>query len=514
MERTPRRIILIILDGWGEAQGGKGNAVTTARTPFLDRLAVEYPHTSLRCYGEAVGLPAGVMGNSEVGHLNIGAGRIVDQDLLRINAAMRDGEFRRNPAFHDIMSAVGRNGSALHLLGLVSDAGVHSHVDHLQDLLTLARDRGLEKVFVHAILDGRDTPPDSGAGYLSRLQAYLTKGEVGRIASVCGRYYAMDRDNRWDRTQAAYRLYVGGRGLAVGDPVSAVKEAYERGEMDEFVRPIAVVDGQDNPVAVVGKGDGVISFNFRADRVRQITRAFTDGDFREFDLEVQPDLAGYVCMAHYDEQFDLPVAFPPVFMEQILGEVISNHGLRQLRIAETEKYAHVTYFFNGGVEEPFALEDRCLIPSPREIPTYDLKPEMSAPLVTDEVIARVRSCEYSMIVLNFANLDMVGHTGILGAAVKACEAIDGCVARIIPEVLSLGGVAMVTADHGNAETVTEENGHPHTFHTTNPVPFILVDEDRKAAELRPGVLGDVAPTILEIMGLEKPVDMTCTSLIT
>lgn len=505
--------MLIILDGWGIGPPSGGNALSVAKTPFLDSLLDKYPQSRLLCSGEAVGLPDGVMGNSEVGHLNIGAGRIVNQDLLRINAAIRDGEFAENAAFGDIMAAVKEDQSALHLIGLVSDGGVHSHLNHLLALLDLAKERGLERVLVHAILDGRDTPPDSGAGFMSQLQAHMQRTGFGRIATICGRYYAMDRDTRWERTKDAYRLYTRGMGAPATDPVLAIKAAYKRGEMDEFVKPIALTDGQAQPVGFVRDGDGLLCFNFRADRVRQITQVFTEPGFDLFERGAIPTLVGYVCMALYDEQFGLPVAFPPIPMKQILGEVVSNQGRRQLRIAETEKYAHVTYFFNGGAEEPFDKEDRCLIPSPREIATYDLRPEMSAVAVTDEVISRIRSSSYDMIILNLANLDMVGHTGILGATVKACETVDGCLRRIIPEVLSQEGVAMITADHGNAEMVVTENNQPHTFHTTNPVPFVLVDEDRRDAELRPGVLGDIAPTILEVMGIRQPNEMTGTSLI-
>ncbi len=514
MKRRSRLNALIILDGWGKGVPAEGNAVFRARMPYLDHLMAVYPHTDLQCAGEAVGLPEGVMGNSEVGHLNIGAGRIVYQDLLRINAAIGDGEFRKNDAFDTIMASVREKQSALHLMGLVSDGGVHSHLSHLLALLDLAKEKGLEKVFVHAILDGRDTPPESGAGFIAQLCDHLRGRDFGQIASICGRYYAMDRDHRWERTETAYRLYAQGRGSAAKEPVVAVRDAYGRGETDEFVRPIAMTDDDGRPLGVVGDGDGVLFFNFRADRARQLTRAFTESDFQPFDRETCPRLAGYLCMTQYDEKFSLPVAYPPVFLEQILGEVVSSQGLRQLRIAETEKYAHVTYFFNGGVETPFEGEERCLIPSPREIPTYDLKPEMSAELVTDEVISRIASRAYDLIVLNFANLDMVGHTGNLDAAVQACEAVDRCLERIVPEVLSQDGVAMITADHGNAERVREEGGALHTFHTTNPVPFVLVDDTGKDVVLREGVLGDIAPTILDVMGIEQPAEMTRTSLIT
>jgi 2,3-bisphosphoglycerate-independent phosphoglycerate mutase len=509
----PKPCLLMILDGWGIGSAGEGNAVRLARTPFLDKLAASYPTTRLQCAGLAVGLPEGIMGNSEVGHLNIGAGRIVYQDLLRIDRAIADGSFSRNEVLTTVMSAVGERRSALHLLGLVSDGGVHSQLDHLLALVDMACQKGLERVFIHAILDGRDTPPDSGVGYLTRLRKHLEAIGCGKIATVCGRYYAMDRDSRWERIEKAYRLYVQGEGRTVRDPIAAVTDSYLREESDEFVRPIVVTDANHAPLTMVAEGDGVIFFNFRADRAREITRAFTVTDFDGFLREVVPNLCGYVCMTRYDEKLTLPVAYPPVHLTGLLGEVISLKGLRQLRIAETEKYAHVTYFFNGGEEKPFRFEDRCLIPSPREVATYDLKPEMSAAEVTAALIERLTSNSYDLIVLNFANMDMVGHTGILGAAVKACETVDRCVRQIVERVTGLGGIAMITADHGNSEKMIDERGGAHTAHTLNPVPFILVDDSRRDAGLRPGVLADIAPTILHIMGVEKPPQMTGTSLL-
>ena len=509
----PKPCLLMILDGWGIDSAGEGNAVHLARTSSLDKLLTTYPTTRLQCAGPAVGLPEGIMGNSEVGHLNIGAGRIVYQDLLRIDRAIADGSFFRNEIFTTVMSAVAERGSALHLLGLVSDGGVHSQLDHLLALVDLADQKGLKRVFVHAILDGRDTPPDSGVGYLTRLQKHLNAGGCGKIATVCGRYYAMDRDGRWERVEKAYRLYVQGKGRAVRDPIAAVTDSYLREETDEFVKPIVVTDEKSEPLSTVSEGDGVIFFNFRADRAREITRAFTVPDFDGFRREVFPNLCGYVCMTRYDEILTLPVAHPPVHLTGLLGEVVSRNGLRQLRIAETEKYAHVTYFFNGGEEKPFGLEDRCLIPSPREVATYDLKPEMSAAEVTATLIERLTSNSYDLIVLNFANMDMVGHTGILGAAVKACETVDHCVQQIVERVAGMGGVTMITADHGNSEKMIDERGGAHTAHTLNPVPFILVDDSRRGTDLRPGVLADIAPTILDIMGIEKPPEMTGTSLL-
>jgi 2,3-bisphosphoglycerate-independent phosphoglycerate mutase len=505
--------MLIILDGWGIGDDEPTNAVLAADTPCLDRLLATRPSTQLRCSGRDVGLPAGIMGNSEVGHMNLGAGRVVHQDLVRIDKAIEEGSFFENGQLSSIMDAVAARGGALHLMGLVSDGGVHSQLTHLFALLEMARKKGLSRVFVHAILDGRDTPPDSGTGYLEQLRDRIGAIGTGAIATVCGRFYAMDRDKRWERVEKAYRLYTRGEGRTVSDPVSAVKAAYERGETDEFVQPLAVVDDAGQPVGTVKDGDGVFFFNFRADRAREITRAFTEKGFDGFTRQVVPDLAGYTTMTLYEESFGLPVAFGPVHLEMILGEVVSRHGLHQLRIAETEKYAHVTYFFNGGEETPFENEDRCLIPSPREVATYDLKPEMSAPQVADEVIARLDSNQYDLIVLNFANMDMVGHTGVLAAAVKACETVDRCLQRVLEKLLSQGGAALVTADHGNSEKMAGPDGKPYTAHTTNPVRLLLVDDSRKEARLREGRLGDIAPTLLEMMGMNPPEQMTGRSLL-
>lgn len=511
--KTDRTYMLMILDGWGLSPVSKGNAVMTAKTPFLDRLVSEYPNTRLTCSGESVGLPQGIMGNSEVGHLNIGAGRIVYQDLVRIDRAVRDGSLFHNPVLSSVMEKVREKQSALHLMGLVSDGGVHSQLTHLLALLDMAREKGLGKVYVHAILDGRDTAPTNGVCYVKTLHDHMQKHNFGAIASICGRYYAMDRDKRWDRIEKAFRLYASGQGVAENDPVQAVQNAYDRGETDEFVKPVVLQTPQGSPVGTVQDGDGLIFFNFRADRAREISRALTDLNFDFFPRPRVPKFCEYVTMTIYDETFAFPIAFPPVHLKGILGEVISRQGLRQLRIAETEKYAHVTYFFNGGAEQPFPLEDRCLIPSPRDVPTYDFKPEMSAAEVTEEVLARLRSREYSFIVLNFANMDMVGHTGIMAAAVKACETVDRCVEHIVSGLLSQGGAAIVTADHGNAEKMLDENGNVHTAHTLNPVRLILADDTRKNVCLREGVLGDIAPTILELMDIEKPEQMSGESLI-
>jgi len=513
MPGKKRPCMLIILDGWGISAKKQGNAVYLAKTPFLDKLKEEYPYTQLLCSGEAVGLPDGIMGNSEVGHLNIGAGRVVYQDLLRIDMAINNGEFFKNEMLNSVISKVNAKDSALHLMGLVSDGGVHSQLEHLFALLDMARKKGIGKAYVHAILDGRDTPPDSGVGYIKKLQKHITDKNFGAIATICGRFYAMDRDNRWNRVEKAYRLYTLGEATCEKDPVEAVKSAYRRDETDEFVLPVIMTDKNEKPLGLFQHNDGVVFFNFRADRAREITRALTDPGFESFERKFYPKLCEFVCMTLYDEHFTLPTAFPPVHLADILGEVISKKGLHQLRIAETEKYAHVTYFFNGGEEKPFPLEDRCLIPSPREVSTYDLKPEMSAYLVTQEVLLRLKSKKYDALMLNFANMDMVGHTGILDAAIKAAETVDECVEQIVNEVKALGGVVLVTADHGNAEQMTADNGHPYTAHTLNPVPLILVDDNRRDSSLKPGSLGDIAPTILHIMGIDKPELMTGKSLL-
>jgi len=513
MKISEKTHLLIILDGWGIGPHNATNATYQADTPFLDGLWQKYSHTQLQASGEAVGLPAGFMGNSEVGHLNIGAGRVVYQDLLRVNAAIADGSFERIPAFTGLLEKLKKTGARLHLLGLVSDGGVHSHIDHIYALLKMARQQGIAETLVHVITDGRDTPPDSGADYVAALQAHMDSIGYGRIATVCGRFYAMDRDTRWDRVEKAYRLYTRGEGVAESHPVEAVKNAYARGETDEFIKPVIIASPTEKHRSTVNHRDGVICFNFRAARVREITRAFTQPDFSEFPAAPRPQLAAWVCMTRYDENFTLPVAFGPVHLEKILGQAVSEAGLQQLRIAETEKYAHVTYFFNGGEEDPFPGEDRCLVPSPRDIATYDQKPEMSAPQVTAELLEHFEKKAYGLVVLNFANGDMVGHTGILQAAIKACETVDRCVAEIVTTVISHGGHVFVTADHGNVETMADENGNPHTAHTLNPVPFIMVDDRRRDQGLREGVLGDIAPTLLEVMGIEQPEEMTGKSLL-
>lgn len=511
--KSKRPVVLMILDGWGLSAAEEGNAVVMADTPFLRRLLSEYPTTQLLCSGEAVGLPPGVMGNSEVGHLNIGAGRIVYQDLMRINRAIQDGSLRENPALSALMDQVTAGGGTLHLTGLVSDGGVHSHIDHLLALLEMARDRGVPRTVVHAITDGRDTSPTSGVQFVKTVADWTRDHGYGAIATVCGRYFAMDRDKRWDRTERAFRMLTRGEGRPETHPVAAVRDAYARGETDEFIPPVVVVDDHEAPVATVQPGDGVFFFNFRADRARQLTRAFTEAGFDGFHRGDPPLLVGFVTMTRYEADFGLPVAFPPVRLEKILGEVVSAAGRTQLRIAETEKYAHVTYFFNGGEETAFPGEERKLIPSPREVATYDAKPEMSAPEVTEALLELLAADRFDLVVLNFANMDMVGHTGVMDAAVTACRTVDRCAEQIVADVLARGGALAVTADHGNAEMMRDAAGNVHTAHTLNPVPFVLVDADRNGVSLREGKLGDIAPTLLELMRLEQPAEMTGRSLL-
>jgi 2,3-bisphosphoglycerate-independent phosphoglycerate mutase len=508
----PKPLLLMILDGWGVASGRDNNAIALVNPPVMGRLVGEYPATLLQASGMAVGLPDGQMGNSEVGHLNIGAGRIVYQELTRISKAITDGSFFRNPVLLDCLAKTRSSGGRLHLAGLLSDGGVHSHVRHLHALLELAGQQGIAEVFVHCFLDGRDTPPTSGAAYLEDLEQTMARLGVGQIATVIGRYYAMDRDNRWDRVEKAFRAMTCGEGQQVASAGQAIRDSYANGVTDEFVLP-AVVAGDGQPVGNICAGDGMIFFNFRSDRAREITRAFTDPRFGEFPVQCRPELASYVCMTEYDETFALPVAFAPEGLVNILGEVVSAAGLRQLRIAETEKYAHVTFFFNGGNEAPFPGEDRVLIPSPKDVATYDLKPEMSAEQVTAALLERLDTGAYDFIVLNFANADMVGHTGVLEAAKRAIQTVDSCVGRIVDRVLAAGGALLITADHGNAEAMADGQGNPHTAHTCNPVPCILVDDSRKTVTLRSGILADIAPTLLELMEIPQPVEMTGTSLL-
>jgi len=509
--RMRRPLALVILDGWGIDKSGDVNAVSRARTPRLDALLRDYPSTRLKASGKDVGLPDGQMGNSEVGHLNIGAGRIVYQDLTRISKSIEDGDFFRNPVLTTALQQVKNAGGKLHLMGLLSDGGVHSHNTHLYALVELAKREGIGDVCIHAFLDGRDTPPKSGAGYLSGLEDRLSALGLGRVATVMGRFFAMDRDQRWDRVERAYRAMTEGMGECCATSAAAIGSAYVAGQTDEFVEPRILRHAQGN--GLVEDGDAIVFFNFRADRAREITRAFTEAEFQGFSRKRALALSAYVCLSEYDETFGLPVAFPPESHADLLGEVISRAGLRQLRIAETEKYAHVTFFFNGGREEPFSGEERVLIPSPKEVDTYDLKPAMSAAAVTEELVGRIVSEAYDFIVVNFANPDMVGHTGIIPAAVAAMETVDACVGEVVDAVLGAGGNLLITADHGNCEKMADAQGEPHTAHTANPVPLILVDPEHRRAGLRPGRLADLAPTALQLLDVEKPPAMTGESLL-
>ncbi|HEX6837069.1 MAG TPA: 2,3-bisphosphoglycerate-independent phosphoglycerate mutase [Polyangia bacterium] len=509
MTAPVKRVVLVVLDGFGERADKDGNAIRMARTPAFDALYREFPHTLINTSGLAVGLPDGQMGNSEVGHMNMGSGRIVYQELTRINKSIADGDFFENRALLDAIDKAKAGGRALHLLGLTSPGGVHSSLEHAYALVELAKRRGLSKVYWHAFLDGRDTPPKSAAGFLRDVQAKLAKIGVGKIATVVGRYWAMDRDNRWDRVEKAYRMLTGAEGEHVADPVAAVEKRYAAGETDEFIKPIVV-----DPAAVLGDGDSVVFFNFRADRAREMTRALTFAEFDGFARATRPKLAAYVCLTQYDASFPLAIAYPPQSLKMILGEYLAQNGLAQFRTAETEKYAHVTFFFNGGREEPFAREERRLVPSPKDVATYDLRPAMSAEDVADGVVRAIDSEAYAFVLVNFANPDMVGHTGVLPAAISAVDTIDHCIGRIINSARAHDTAVVITADHGNCETMVDENGHPHTAHTTNPVPFIVADERQKGHTLKSdGRLCDVAPTVLALMGLPQPAEMEGHSLL-
>ena len=491
------------MDGFGLTGGVTGNAVRAARTPRLDQFFQEFANTTLKASGLDVGLPEGQMGNSEVGHTNIGAGRVVFQDLPRITKSIADGDFFRNPAYTHAMDACKAKGTSLHLMGLLSDGGVHSHLDHLFALLKMAKEKGLEKVYIHAFLDGRDVSPTSGADFVARTVEACRATGVGKIATVMGRYYAMDRDKRWERVQMAYDAMVYGEGRHNSDPAAAVAASYADGVTDEFVEPV-VIDSE----GTISDNDSIIFFNYRPDRAREITRAIVDPDFDGFQREFFPTT--YVCNTEYDASMpNVLVAWPRIAVKNGLGEYLSSMGMTQLRIAETEKYAHVTFFFNGGVEKQCPGEDRVLVPSPK-VATYDLQPEMSAFEVCDKCVERIESGAYDVIILNFANCDMVGHTGVLEAAVKAVETVDTCVGKVVDATLKMGGIAMVTADHGNAEDMKQPDGSPMTAHTTNLVPFILCGA---GTELRPGRLADIAPTILDVMGLACPEEMDGKTLI-
>jgi 2,3-bisphosphoglycerate-independent phosphoglycerate mutase len=500
--KTPP-VLLLVCDGWGHAPPSEGNAITRARTPIYDRWLVEYPWTLLEASGESVGLPAGVMGNSEVGHLTLGAGRMMPQDLLRIDLALRDGSFFQNPVLADAMRHGKRRDATLHVMGLLSDGGVHSHLRHLEGLLELAARSKVTRVRVHAFTDGRDTPPQSARAYVQALEATLAK-TGGKIATISGRYYAMDRDKRWDRVARAYQALVYSSGLRAGSAADAIEASYARGESDEFLQPTVLVEN-DEPVGPIRDGDAVVFFNFRADRARQITRALTEADFSEFPRPKPPRIH-FAGFTEYKDDFGLPAAFPPQELQRILADVWAEAGVANLRLAETEKYAHVTYFFNGGVEKPFPGEERILVPSWKGA-TYDLHPEMSAPQITEEAVRALRGGAFGAHVVNFANVDMVGHTGKLAETITAVETLDRCFGILEAACAEAGAVLLMTADHGNAEQMIDpQTGAPHTAHTTNPVPFVVCGS--AGALTDGGALFDVAPTLLGLQKLEAPKEMT------
>ena len=502
--------MLMILDGFGNNSNESGNAVQIAKTPNIDELMKKNPTTQIHASGLAVGLPEGQMGNSEVGHTNIGAGRIVYQELTRITKSIEDGDFFSIPELCAAIEHCKQNNSKLHIMGLLSDGGVHSHMRHLFAILELAKRKGFEDVYVHCFLDGRDTPPASGENYILKLEEKMKEKEIGKIATISGRFYAMDRDKRWQRVEKAYNAMVKGEGVKSTSAEMAIESSYQKEVFDEFVEP-TVICSNNNPIATIDDNDSVIFYNFRPDRAREITRAIVDKDFNEFETKKLNNIY-FVCFTQYDETMpNVEIAFKPTVLKNTFGEYISKKGLKQLRIAETEKYAHVTFFFNGGNEKQYEGEDRILVPSPK-VETYDLKPEMSAYEVTENVVNAIESQKYDTIILNYANPDMVGHTGNLDATVKAIEAIDECVGKVVKAINDVNGVLLITADHGNAEQMIDyKTGEPHTAHTTNPVPLVLIGmEDVK---LKEGKLADLAPTMLEIMGLEKPEEMTGESII-
>ena len=503
--------MLMILDGFGDNPNKDGNAIKLAITPNIDRLMKKYPNTDIYASGPYVGLPEGQMGNSEVGHTNIGAGRIVYQELTRITKSIEDGDFFSIPEFISAIDNCKKHNSKLHILGLVSDGGVHSHIRHLYGLLEMAKRRDFEDVYVHCFLDGRDTPPASAESYILKLQDKMKEKGIGKIATISGRFYAMDRDKRWQRIQKCYDAMVNGEGIKASSAIKAIEDSYQKEVFDEFVEPTVICNGE-NPVAKIEENDSVIFFNFRPDRAREITRAIVDKNFKEF--ETKPMDLYYVCFTNYDETMpNVHIAFKKELLKNTFGEVVSDAGLTQLRIAETEKYAHVTFFFNGGEEKQYEGEDRILVPSPK-VETYDLKPEMSAYEVTDKVVEALKADKYDVIILNFANTDMVGHTGSLPAAIKAVETVDECVGKIAEIIEEKKGNLIITADHGNADQMIDyKTGEPHTAHTTNPVPVILVTDDKSLKLKSNGKLADLAPTMLELMGLKKPDEMTGESLL-
>ena len=500
-----KKSILIILDGWGIGDGSKADAIAQANTPYYDYLRENYPNSQLIPHGEAVGLPEGVMGNSEVGHMNIGAGRIVYQDLVRINKAIESGEFEKNPELVKAFNYAKENDKAVHLLGLVSDGGVHSMNTHLYAICEIAKKFGLKKVYIHALTDGRDTDPHSGIGYIKELMEKI-KDTPCEIATITGRYYTMDRDKRWERIKVGYDAMLYGKGKPARDLLKAIQESYDEGITDEFIKPIIHVDENGKPIATVQPGDVFFCFNFRTDRLRQITIALTQQDMPEHGMTTLP--LYYLTMTRYDDKFkNVHVLFDKLKLVNTMGEWVSKLGLKQLRIAETEKYAHVTFFYSGGREEPFENEDRILVPSPK-VATYDLKPEMSAFEVKDKVVEALKSKKYDMIILNFANGDMVGHTGVYDAIIKAVEAVDTCLREVVETAKENGYAAIVTADHGNADYAINPDGSPNTQHSMNPVPFILVDDRFKDVKLQNGILADISPTMCKVMGIEKPKEMT------
>lgn len=515
-QRLPkyRPVVLLILDGWGVAPDGPGNAVGQANLPTYRKLLSGFPNTTLLASSESVGLPYGEPGNSEVGHLNIGAGRIVYQELPRINMSIADGSFLKNPVLLSAVAKAKDHRSKIHLIGLVGPAGVHSSIEHLFGLLWLVKEQGYSNVFLHLFTDGRDSSPSAGKTYLETVQAKLATLGLGKIATVSGRYYGMDRDFHWDRTLLSYDAIAKGIGLTAASPLEAITSAYERGETDEFIKPTVITSSQHHPVATVEEGDVVICFNFRADRMRQLTRAFTEQSFQVFPTRHYTDLT-YVTMTRYSDQFNLPVAFPQPEIKLPLARVISEAKLRQLHLAETEKYPHVTYFFNGGREEPYPLEDRILVPSP-QVATYDLQPAMSTPALSEIIIEKLRAQTYDFIVANVASPDMVGHTGSLQATIKALEAVDPLFSAVTNQVLALGGALVITSDHGNAEAKFGPNGEVQTGHTTNPVPIIFVSRELQTTiqkKLRSGILADVAPTVLTLLGLSVPQSMSGRNLL-
>ena len=510
---SKKTTVLMILDGYGLNGRKDHNAVAEANTPVMDKLMKEYPFVKGNASGMAVGLPEGQMGNSEVGHLNMGAGRIVYQELTRITKEIQDGTFFENPALVKAMENCKANDSALHIYGLVSDGGVHSHITHLYGVLEMAKKFDLKKVYVHCFLDGRDTPPASGKGYVEQLEEEMKKLGIGKVASVCGRYYAMDRDNNYDRVELAYKALTKGEGLTAESATTGIQASYDRDETDEFVKPTVVVE-DGKPVATIQDKDSIVFINFRPDRAREITHAFCDDDFKGFERGKRLDVT-YVCFSDYDPTIpNKDVAFHKIAVTNTFGEWLAANDMTQARIAETEKYAHVTFFFNGGVEEPNKGEDRILVNSPKDVATYDLKPEMSAYEVCDKLCAAIKSEKYDVIIINFANPDMVGHTGVEAAAIKAVETVDECVGKAVDALLSVNGTMFICADHGNCEQLVDyETGAPFTAHTTNPVPFILVNYDPAYTLKEGGCLADIVPTLIETMGMTKPAEMTGKSLL-